>query len=471
MPTVKLPFFSDVYQNVDGTELTDEAEEHIDCYRDEVGHMVRRPGLQEFLDLGEGSARVDGLFWWPHKGYGIAVCNGKTFKLTYSAGTLSATNITGSSLALGTRVIFTTDGTYVFMANGGKITYSDGTTATAYIADADAPVSVTHVEYLDNYIMANTLGSFRFYWSGVASPFSWSALDFASAVGDADYITAMLAYNRELYLLGPESTEIWENDGTTPFSRIPGGMIQSGIAAPYSVVQNENEIYWLDKFRHFVSFNGRQVKRQASSYDKTVQAYNTFQDCTADRIEIDGKPFFVFNFPTEDKTLVLNYEQQSWSRWGYWNTGTASYNRWLGNCYMYAPDWNLHLVGARNSSKIYAMSPEYHTDAGNPIRMLKRTGHLDFNESKQKRLDEIRFRVKRGEGNASNPQMMIRWRDNNRANWSNEHQIPLGNYGNSDLIARMHRLGIFRARQFEIVITDAVSANFGTAEADIMVLR
>jgi len=71
----------------------------------------------------------------------------------------------------------------------------------------------------------------------------------------------------------------------------------------------------------------------------------------------------------------------------------------------------------------------------------------------------------------TDPKLMIRWRDNNRANWSNEHYISLGNIGETDLILRLKRLGVFRTRQFELVVTDVVAASFGDAEVDITVLR
>jgi len=48
----------------------------------------------------------------------------------------------------------------------------------------------------------------------------------------------------------------------------------------------------------------------------------------------------------------------------------------------------------------------------------------------------------------------IRWMDN-RKRWSNEHWINLGGSGSpSPMVRRLFRMGQYRTRQYEIVITD-----------------
>ena len=87
-------------------------------------------------------------------------------------------------------------------------------------------------------------------------------------------------------------------------------------------------------------------------------------------------------------------------------------------------------------------------------------------------MNQLRFRVKRGiEDLTTTPTMNIRWKKNNKNSWSNNHEISLGDIGETDIIRRLHRLGIFRTIQFEFSADADVPLNFADAEADVEVLR
>ena len=240
---LRVPIFQPVYRNVHGDELSDQNHLLMDGYLDERGYTNRRPGLSSFLDLGLGANNaVSGLFWWSQKGYAIAVSAGNIYKVEFTAGVASKTDLTGDALTSGQPVTFATDGTYVFIAADGRVVYTNGTASTAYLADADAPTTVSHVAYLDGYILANKVNSNTCYFSQVNDSLDWPALSFFSAAGDPDYVDALEVLNREILLLGPETMEVWENDGETPFSRVPGGFIQRGCIAPASIARIEDSL-------------------------------------------------------------------------------------------------------------------------------------------------------------------------------------------------------------------------------------
>lgn len=470
MPTVPVPLFGPVHKSVDGIELSDHNAELTDGYMDELGFSHKRPGLSSFVDLGS-NGYVDGLYWWPHKEYVIAVSLGKAYKITYSDPTVTATDLSSSTLSANIPVSFATDGTYVFMAADGKIAYTNGTASVAFLADADAPTSVTHVAYLDGYILANNRDTNKFYWSDVNDSLNWTASSFASAAGNADYITALHVMNREVFLFGPSSLEVWENNGSDPFARVPGGFHEVGTIAPHSVARHNSALYWLSDTRAIYKYENGRLERVSNTYSKEIEGYTTVKDCEAHRIEIDGLPFIVWKFKTEGKTLAYNILQDNWSEWNYWDQTNGMYKRWLGGGYCYAPLWGKHLVGSANSELVYEMSASTYQDNGDPIRFRRRTGHIDYGTSKLKRSNEFRIRLKRGSGlSGSDAKFMVRWNDDNKG-WSNEKWISLGNVGESEIIQRLHRTGIFRTRQYEFVATDNVDVVFGDAEEDLEILR
>jgi hypothetical protein len=474
MPTVPVPLFTPTYRNVDETELSDQTAYLIDGYLDELGFSRSRPGLSQSLDIGLGiNNPVSGLFWWPHKTYVVAVANGNLYKIERSSGTLSATILSGDTLSSDLPVSFATDGTRVFAASDGRIVYSDGTGAgAAYMADADVPTSVSHVGYLDGYLLCNNLTTNKFHHSDVNDSLNFAASNFFSASGNADYITALHVFNREIFLFGPSSLEVWENDGVAPFSRVAGGFIEVGCIAPYSIAILVDKMFWLDNHRYFHKYENGRLDRISTPYDKDIQGYTTVSDCVAHRIEIAGKSFIAFKFPTEGKTLVYDTSSGVWSEWGYWDISSMSYKRWLGASHCYAPDWGLHLVGDRKDSLIHEMGESYYDDNGNPLRMNRRTGHIDYGTLKRKHSKALRLRLRRGGGELTTrtPKITLRWRDNGPTEWSNEKEIDLGDIGEREIVKEFRNLGIYRTRQYEIVASDPVPIVYGKAEEDIEVL-
>jgi len=480
MPTIACPLFNPVYRNVDGMELRDQGREHIDCFVDELGYVVKRPGLSEVLDLGLGVNRaIDGLFWWPHKSVGIAVSENKVYKITNSGGTLMAANITTNGPGNQSVPVFTvgvnsnvsTPTIYGIIAAGGAMIEGNGTGASisnfTTVADADAPTTVSHVDFIDGYLVATT-GKGMFQYSDVNAPLSWAALSFATAMRNPDTIRALKVFRRQIFLFGDVSTEIWENDGT-PFAPTPGGYIDTGVLAPNSVVVGEEGIYWLDHKRHFVRF-GNGLEQLSTPFDQEIATYSDVEDCVGMRIEVRGRPFLLFQFPTEQKTLAYSVLDKTWSEWRYFDSSVSQYSHFLGRSYCYSPKWGLHLMGSRKESKIYSLSVDNKSDAGEPIRMKVLTGLIDYGTSKRKLCKELRIRAKRGEGvGVGQATLSLRYKDDNRA-WSNELQISLGKLGDEETTLRLFPKGVYRTRQYEITVTDNVGVILGDAQEDLELL-
>jgi hypothetical protein len=481
--TLPCPIFSNIYRNVEGIELSDESYSLIDGYVDELGYAVKRPGLQTILDLGQGTNRpVEGLFWWAQKSCAIVVCNNKIFKLSYTSGTLSATDITSNAPGTAAMPVFcigvdanvTAPVIYGLITTGSQIIEGHGTTTAisnfTTIADADAPTTVSHIDFIDGYLLATT-GKGFFQFCDVNNPTSWQASSFATAMRNPDNIVALKVFNRQVFLFGQVSSEIWENDGASPFAPVPGGFIEIGIIAPYSVIASDDAIFWLDDKRHIVSYSSGNVARISSPYDNEIENFTTVSDCIGQRIDIKGQPFLLFQFPSAQRTLVYNILQKSWSEWNYWDNTYGEYQHFLGKSYCYCPEWGIRLVGSRLDSKILQLSPDFKTDDGRVIRYKKVSGHISYGTTLNKRSRELRIRAKRGEGISAGGEafLSLRWNDDNRG-WSNEVQYSLGKLGCNEIVIRMYPKGIYRTRQYEIVVTDSVGVSFGQAEEDLDLL-
>lgn len=448
----KLPLDGDPYANVEEVELNAISATVQDGYVNELDHTVRRPGLTELVDLGT-DAGIDGLYWWDQQTCAIAVSAGRVFQMNDFTGTV--VELTGTTLSTGTRVTFTTDGTKVVMANGARMVHATKSGALTVMADGDAPTTVSHVAYLDGYVLANKTSTGQVYFADPADLTSWNALDLVTAEGRPDHVVALHEGWQELALVGKESVEIWVNDGVTPFSRLAGGMTQRGCSAPYSFQQVGNAWFWLDDRRRFVQLDARTPTEILCPYEKAIQGFGSVDDAVSDVMNIAGQSFYIISFPLARKTFAYNYKKKNWTEWGYWDTATATYGRYRGNAYAYAKPWNLHLWGDYTNGKIYTASRSVYTDDGDAIRTYRRSGFIDHGTSQRKRSAEIITKTKRGQGNSSvsDPQWWMKWR-NDAGAWSNEHYRSLGQVGQHELINRFLRLGQYRVRQYEVGCSD-----------------
>lgn len=480
MPQVPIPLFSSTYANARGEELKDQATQVMDAYIDELGYVNRRPGLFPHENVAlAGPAQA--LFWWTHKRYVIAIAGGQMYRVDFnqtSDGVVTATALGGDTLTAYKPASITTDGTYVFAAVDGQIIYSDGSSAAQYLADADAPTQVSHVAYIDGYILANSVDSNTWYHSDVNSSLSWGASNIFTASRDPDSIVAIKVIQREIFLFGKRTTEIWENDGLGPFVNVPGGVLETGCIAPYSIVITEDGIFWLNDKQVFTRWFNGQLVRLSTPFDKEIQEFSTVNDCRGEYIEIVGQRFIKFDFPSEGRTLIYSIKKDEWYEFGFWDSNYMGYQRFRGGAYCFAPEWKKlykHLFADRETGELYWSSDRIvFTDTTNntiyPIRTRYETGHLNFGTNERKRSNSVTIRVKRGPSSTSDLELTLRYQDDNGP-WSNEIPISLGKTGEvSDITRRLPLRGIFRTRKFEFVCTDNAALFFGEAFMDVDVL-
>mgnify|MGYP005813140201 FL=1 len=453
--TFNVPINSPPYQNVDGMVLDTLSEELLDGYIDELGNTNKRPGLSSYIKLGSFKT-VDGGYWWDGKGVALFNSDGSIYKVSDSNGTVVNITNTGDKIETSGRAIFADNGSYFVAANGGRMVYSDGAANTAYITDVDAPTSVTHVAFLDQYLLANNVNTGKFHFCDFSSsPTTWSALDVFTAESLPDNLVALYVNKRIIILMGTQSIEFWTNDGVSPFSRINGWTIQRGVMSKYCTVNVNGIIYFFDDKRKLTILDGNSHKTLNTSYDRTIQGFDTVSDCTADYEFFNGQNKIRYIFPTEQRTLIYNLDQNYWSEETYYDSSVDTRKRYLGSCYIYARDWNQHLVGSYLVDDILRLDVSNFNDNGNQIRVKKVTGHIDHGyPNKRKRSYSLTFRFKMGVGlgdsGNTEPLVVIRFRDDGSSVWGNFIHIPLKVLGNTEFSHTLYNLGSYYSRQYEI---------------------
>jgi hypothetical protein len=453
MPKVKLPINAGANLDIDEVGLVTDGAKMIDTFVDIRGNINRRPGLEDLVDLGTDqplTACIGGI----RQEWCIAISDGEIYKITASDGTNA--QITGDSLESGTRVTFGDYGTALYAANGAQIVKIPTTGAAEYATDGDAPTTVTHLAVLDKYLCGNETGTERLWFTVVAQPDNWDS-DWVDAEGRTDLLKSVLVNGLELNLMGTKTLEVFRNDGSTPFVRELQGLVNSGTVAPYSFTNCDGQPYWIDQNRNAVRLNGRTPELLSLTMNKYIQGFSDVDDAIGDFVIASGRPNWVVQFPTENKTIVYDIIGNYWVEWGLWDSGAAEYNRFTGNCFAVCPAWNKTLVGDKATGKIYVFSDSAYDDAGTTLRTLVRTASIDHDTIGIKKFsNRLVFRLKRSNvvSEASNVTMTVRYRDNGSTTWKTERTVTLSKVGDTAYRGTLTRMGSYYSRQYEFILSD-----------------
>lgn len=400
-------------------------------------------------------------------------------------GSISGTTLTVSAVTSGTLYVGQTiQGTGVTAltiitalgtGTGGAGTYTISTSQTvssttlyglnfSQLPSSDgAFTGGTNVDIVDNYFVYNRPDTQQFGCSNVLSPISGST-NFSSKDGAPDDLVTLIVDHREIYLLGETSSEVWVDQGTSPFpfTRIPGTSTQHGIAAPFSVSRLGNSFAYLSRnnrgLAQIVQMNGYVPQRISTHAVENTLSGKTITDAIAWTYQLEGHEVYVISFPTLQLTWCFDIATGMWHKWLYTNN-LGQYERCRGNCA--AVFQGYVLVGDYSNGKIYHLDRNVYTDDGQNVKRLRRAPHLTVDLQRQY-FEELQLQFQPGVGldvgQGEDPQAMLRWSNDGGSTWSNEHWTTIGKIGKYTNRAIWRRLGTARDRIFEVSISDPVKA-------------
>jgi hypothetical protein len=331
----------------------------------EPAFLQRAPGLRLLATLGAGPVR--GL--WQFGGFGYAVSGNTLYKIT----TAWTATVLGTIAGTGP-VSMSDNGTQLFVAaNGPSYIYNASTNVFAQIVDPDFPGAVT-VGSIDGYFVFNEPNSQKVWVTSLLDGAAIDPLDFASAEGSPDGLVSLTVSNREIWLFGTNSTEVWYDAGTAdfPLQRIQGASNELGCTAPYSVAKMDNTVFWLGadaRGRGMVyranGYVGQRISTHAVEWH--IQQYGNLSDAIGYTYQQDGHSFYVLIFPQANTTWVYDLATQAWHERAGWDNG--AFTRHRSNCQMAFNDEIV--VGDFENGNIYAFDLDVYADNGAIQRWLR----------------------------------------------------------------------------------------------------
>jgi hypothetical protein len=335
------------------------------------------------------------------------------------------------------------------------------------ITDAGFPTNPQRLWFIEGWLAVNQGGTRQFNTTGPA-PYSmlFPGAFFALKDSSSDNLVTMYENNREAWLVGERTTEVWFNSGGTnfSFSRIPGVGPQIGCAAVHSITRCGPQLCWLGRNEQgqnivVVTSQYSWEKISTAAIDYEIAQYPVVSDAIGYGYEEGGELFYMLTFPTADVTWVFDFTSQFWHQRASYDPSAGVFHRHRSNCYMDFGD--LRLVGDYQTGQIHEMSRSFYTDAGNPLRCVRRTPHLWLKATRERMFFaqlQVEFTPGVGlqVGQGSNPQAMLRFSDDGGFTWSNEMWVGIGMAGVTKNRAIWYQLGEARDRVWEVNFTDPV---------------
>lgn len=279
---------------------------------------------------------------------------------------------------------------------------------------------------------------------------------------------SIIATRRELWFLGEQTSEVWyNNEGIPfPFGPHPSGLVQTGIAAPYSVEEVGGSLMWLARTKdgqgEVVMAQGFQVRVVSDHALRWALAqYSRIDDAIGETYEDQGHTFYVLTFPEADATWVYDLTTGLWSERGTWSSAEGRYLAWQPLLHVFA--WGKHLVADLSSTNIYEMSITLPNDAnGDPIRR-ERTAPALFANGKRIKIRRFELHVEPGLGITGsdddtpgvNPEVELLTTDDAKT-WLSCGNRSIGRKGKYDARPVWTRLGASDLKGVRIVVSEPV---------------
>jgi hypothetical protein len=442
------------------------AENLINLLVTEAGGNRDRPALDYFTTL--GSSEVIGSYFF--MGRYVFVTQDRKFYTVDENGV--AADITGVSLPGSSRPSFTNNGTLMFVAGGGApIKWAGPGNITALLGGS--PPDMTHIIYIDGMLLGNRRLSSEnnkvIQISDVDDAETWSGTNFFSANAGPDEVKGMAVSQREAYVVGQKTTEIWQNIGTSPVPFIRSFVWEYGTPAADSIHSVDNSVFFIDQSRRILRFSGRQFTRISEAIENELYSYERIDDCVTGSFMWHGDIHVIFIFPSEGKTWAINLKNSQWSEWRGFSNG---WSRVRINTVHYVEELKTIVAGDFLTGKIWRFSDTVKTDAEGVFKRMRTFSYRNLGANIRKKCNFLKINLRRdvaaaydGEQSETNPTLELRWKDDGSA-WSDYKRVSLGEIGEQGYYAEFNRLGIYRTRQYELQMSDPALLDITSVESD-----
>ena len=316
--------------------------------------------------------------------------------------------------------------------------------------ETEEVLNFSGVAYAGGYFMF-WLDNGKFYVSDLQST-EVNSLQFATAEGDPDGLTAIHGTVNSAYLIGPDTIEVWSITGQEfPFRRVSGAHLQFGSRSPHTIKDFNNAV---------VMVCSDNVVRLVSGYsykDISSKEVSDLIEAEEDKSNLVG----FTHIRGENKFYVL--QGTGWTReynaaTGFWSTrGDVFENQW--HCIHHARAWNKDIYGDLITGQLFEGDYNLFTDDSKPLAWGFDTP-LIHDAPNGLAFASVDIDVETGQGlPGNNPAfLMLSYSDDNGRTFPDLLHLSLGKQGEYNTRVQSHELSQCdeKGRIFKLRITDPV---------------
>lgn len=426
--------------------------------------LMRTPGLKLTGNVASGSCRTPNPIFWDGAAYMVI---GSQLVKVDSGGTATALGAIGTSSG---NVSLSSNPVHIVICDGTSIWTSTGGAPT--VVSSGEPTNPTMVTFLDGYTIANEQGTGTFQISSLNDATTWDSLDVATAESNPDDVTAVFATHKELWLFGPQTSEIWYNSGNAdfPFEPYRNGTVEWGILAPFSIAKADESLFWLSQNREGggMVLSARGFSPSVIStrdIDQEIAALSVKSDAIGWTYQQNGHTFYVLSFPTGDLTLVYDVASNMWHK-----RKSSDIGRWRAFGTVF--NGTKHYCGDYNDNSVYELDVDTYDENGDAL-IATRISQVVHKDRRRLRVHRLELDVETGVGTAtgqgSDPVIFMEYSRDGGHTWQNEQSRSLGKIG--EYGARVYWINLGQARQwlFRFYVSDPVAVNISGGYADMTV--
>lgn len=347
-------------------------------------------------------------------------------------------------------------------------------------------VEANSVVYKDGYFIYTASNGNKFFISELNQPEIIDPLGFGSAQVEPDKIVTAYVSHNELFILGEDTIEIFQNVGGSgfPFQRISGGIIQKGVHSIFGVVYYDNTFLFLGGGENEksaiwkVANSSTAQKVSPDAIDYALQQYtpeeisNSIAYSYADNGHFCAA-FTIFSqrFDMPSVTFVLDATASALSGelvWHQRQSGTRP-NSWRVNSVIEC--YGKLLCGDNFDGRIGEINGNCVTEYGEIIWRQKTSMPFD-NEGKAGFFGEIEITPETGVGQATgeytDPMLQLAYSNDGGRNFTPQSPRSMGKIGAFNQRCIWRRQGYFlRSRMLRITCAEPVKAHILKAACDL----
>lgn len=323
-------------------------------------------------------------------------------------------------------------------------------------------------DYLDGYTVISSGGAVFFNTN--ASLANWTITNTYAPTFKTDPVIAIAALREEIYNFTSQSIEIYINDGTTPYSRLPRSTVFLGLVGKETLVTindgfiflNRNEkgecsVYMFDGYYTAVPISPLSINWAINSVKETLDEAYAYIQYTK-----NGNIWYYLTVPALGQTFCYDVITKQWFERSSLNPvndvdGTNNYAEFRGR--HYTDFVGNHLFADLYSGTVFLEDFNNMTENGNTI-MRTRISQNFCDEKKRISAHSLEIDCNVGDGTTINqgstPIMMMSYSKDSGFNYGQTRNMLLGSIGQHSVRARKHKLGDGRDWTVKLVVTDPV---------------